>query len=779
MDNYLNGWKNKENERYPVYADFFAETVKERDEEEKEKREKKREKTKDKKKEKTKGKKEKEENEYEYDEDDEIQITPSEEDNGENEYATLRAKNSTIFSDYFGGCSTSRSSKEKKKKNGKDGRKDKKNGSDIGSESGKEKKGSPTNDDVEEIPFPTSKNYVLKLFEGDIVHKKHKIRLTKPGFYGIFLENHNSSKWDAFYFGLVKVQVQLYYKLHMRNKHVEEIEKRKIETDLNESVDLEDYLDELKRRRARKLKARKDKKKKEEHIQKEINEACKFNLEHNGLEYKSDEKKEKHFKFSSSKSDEELNETDDFDATEDMEDEELKKYVQNKLKAKNTNYYDNLEIKTKYKSIPFESDEGVGEQYTCSFKLENCLRVSAQKNRFAYLYNEDPNTILEIDVSAYMALGMSVSCKYGVLYCGKYHPMPRSPNAAFTRPVSILSLDGGGVLSISSLQILSRLEVEIRKQLGNDDVNLIDCFDMIAGTSAGGLISLGLLREMSVQDMVKIWPATIKQIFYGRRTFISGLLFGGYNVNRAKRILRENMGNKFMSSFKKTYCFVATTDVKHNPFRLFLLRNYNHKHKPSTGEPHAGVNKVPLWVAGWATSAAPTYIKGASGDDIRQMGLKIKPEVHLVDGALKANNPTLVALEECARLSNKCLATFIKEDLDTVVSVGTGQSPTKLTQADPKQSSASTIDIIMSSTHLLTRANQIHREVLQWLGERENVYFRLNTPNIGDIELDSQKPTDLDLIVKATHEYLFDEKYFDIKRLAAKLANNYITSRYM
>ncbi|SBS82466.1 phospholipase A2 [Plasmodium malariae] len=345
--------------------------------------------------------------------------------------------------------------------------------------------------------------------------------------------------------------------------------------------------------------------------------------------------------------------------------------------------------------------------------------------------------------------------------------------------VSILSLDAGGILSLSTLIVLSRIENEIRKEIGSNDVKLIDCFDMICGTSAGGLISLMLLREVGLQEIMELVPNILEKAFEGSRNIISGILFEGYDINNVKDLFMKHIGSNFMASYKNIYCFVTATDVKHNPYKLFLLRNYTHKYNAINGESYEGINKVPLWLAAWATASAPTYLKGPSAQDIKKLGFNIKPEIHLVDGALKASNPSLIALEECARLNNKNLSSFIKEDLDTLVSIGTGKSPTKLTQSDFSGKSASTFEILINSTHLLSRANDTHRELLQWLSDRENTYFRFNVPNIGDINIDSQDVRDFDLIAKATRDYLFDEKYYEIKRLAHKLANNYIRSKYL
>ncbi|SCN43130.1 phospholipase A2, putative [Plasmodium ovale] len=635
---------------------------------------------------------------------------------GENEYSKLRAETSTILNNYF---------YDENLKNSQ-------------------------NDDMRNtlygdvISFPLKKNNSIVLFNGELNDNKHSVKLRKSGFYCIFLENNNASKWDSIYFGLSKIQVELHYKLRVRNDIDEELYERRSNT---ESEDIEHFDNVTNSDREEEYNKSEHIDDSKSNINDEVNEICKFNLEQ----------------------------------TERLLEETVDspKRSSSKFKVKDTTYYNNSTVRDKYGPTVFHEENNNTETFTCAFNNEDQIRVPSKKKKYIYLYNKSENTLLDITVRTYMSLGMAIQCKYGVLYCGKHNKIPRDPHAPFRKPVSILSLDGGGVLAMSSLIVLSRIESEIRKEIGSDDVKLIDCFDMICGTSAGGLITLMLLQEIGIQEIRVIFTNTMKKIFEGGRNLISGIFFEGYDINIVKDIFMEHFGNNFLVSYKNVYGFVTATDVKHNPYKICLLRNYIHKYNAINGESYEGINKVPLWLAAWSTASAPTYLKGPSSEDFKKLGFNIKPEIHLVDGALKASNPSLIALEECARLNNKNLINFIKEDLDTLVSIGTGKSPTKLTQSGTNSKSASTFEILINSTHLLTRANDTHREVLQWLSDCENTYFRFNAPNIGDIEIDSQDIRDFDLISKATRDYLYDEKYYEIKRLAQKLANNYIRSRYL
>ena len=74
------------------------------------------------------------------------------------------------------------------------------------------------------------------------------------------------------------------------------------------------------------------------------------------------------------------------------------------------------------------------------------------------------------------------------------------------KPLRILSLDGGGVRGISSLYILKDLMRQIAREYATNNPGLpdisprpCDFFDLICGTSTGGLIALmlGRLRMVS------------------------------------------------------------------------------------------------------------------------------------------------------------------------------------------------------------------------------------------------------------------------------------------
>lgn len=79
------------------------------------------------------------------------------------------------------------------------------------------------------------------------------------------------------------------------------------------------------------------------------------------------------------------------------------------------------------------------------------------------------------------------------------------------RPLRLLCFDGGGVRGISSLYILRSLMQRIP---GGSNVKPCDYFDMMAGTSTGGLIAIMLGRlKMSIDDCIQAYEDMAAKIF--------------------------------------------------------------------------------------------------------------------------------------------------------------------------------------------------------------------------------------------------------------------------
>ena len=113
-----------------------------------------------------------------------------------------------------------------------------------------------------------------------------------------------------------------------------------------------------------------------------------------------------------------------------------------------------------------------------------------------------------------------------------------------TRGLLLLACDGGGSMGVVPATILHEIELELARQLGQQasDVFLADYFDLVCGTSAGGMIALahahGRMRLSTVQDLFQ--SGTTFAPKYGSATKSWPLVWQGkYDVDRLEAAMEE------------------------------------------------------------------------------------------------------------------------------------------------------------------------------------------------------------------------------------------------
>ncbi len=230
--------------------------------------------------------------------------------------------------------------------------------------------------------------------------------------------------------------------------------------------------------------------------------------------------------------------------------------------------------------------------------------------------------------------------------------------------VRILSIDGGGIRGIIPGQILVVLENKIQKMTGQSDARLSDYFDMIAGTSTGGILSCLYLcpdpddpcrAKYSAEDAVNLYLQRGGQIFdistWQKIRSAKGLRDEKFSANELESAFVDYFGDLKLSELLKP-CLLTSYDVKRRRSKFFT------QHDADQNSHDYYVRDVAR-----ATSAAPTYFELAH---IKSMSDVPYP---LVDGGIFANNPTLCAYSEARKhLPGKPTA----KDM-VILSLGTGK----------------------------------------------------------------------------------------------------------
>ena len=227
------------------------------------------------------------------------------------------------------------------------------------------------------------------------------------------------------------------------------------------------------------------------------------------------------------------------------------------------------------------------------------------------------------------------------------------------KPFKILSLDGGGIKGFYSAELIRLCEEKFCL-----NSSMARYFDMIAGTSTGGIMALGLGLEMPADEIVSFYRDDGRVIFpplpslrVGQCTrFISSLFRPKLEHQRLEHALRTRFGNRLLGE-SVTRLVVPAFMMPKTEIAVFKT-----DHHADFRKDHA----TPIWKVARSTSAAPTYLKGLEHSESGKI---------FIDGGVWANNPVMVAIIDALS------AYDIEPDQIKVFSIGTGNPPFQLKQA--------------------------------------------------------------------------------------------------
>ncbi|XP_050235446.1 patatin-like protein 2 [Mercurialis annua] len=260
-------------------------------------------------------------------------------------------------------------------------------------------------------------------------------------------------------------------------------------------------------------------------------------------------------------------------------------------------------------------------------------------------------------------------------------PTPRSPlqPPTFGNLITILSIDGGGIRGLIPGTILAFLESELQKVDG-ENARLADYFDVITGTSTGGLVTAMLtapdeqnrplfaakdINDFYLHHCPKIFPQD-KSAFAAVTKLVRSLWGPKYDGKYLHQVIREKLGDKRLDQ-TLTHVVIPTFDIKR--LQPTVFSSYEGKKNPSL---NALLSDICI-----ATSAAPTYLPAYNFETKDSAG-KVR-QFDLIDGGVAANNPALVAMNAVMKEINRDNPDFfpIKPTDYTrflVLSLGTGSA---------------------------------------------------------------------------------------------------------
>ena len=221
-------------------------------------------------------------------------------------------------------------------------------------------------------------------------------------------------------------------------------------------------------------------------------------------------------------------------------------------------------------------------------------------------------------------------------------PNPKRP---FRR---VLSIDGGGIRGIIPALVIAHLEQKTGQPAS-------ELFDLIVGTSTGGMLALGLaLRgeegapQFNAKQMVKLYGVHGGEIFeqslWRKLRSVGGVLEEAYSHEALERILNQYFGAHALADCSVP-TMVTSYDIQNR--RTVFFKSW-----------HADHGAILCGDAARATSAAPTYFEPTTLAWAEESAT-------LVDGGIFMNSPSVSAYAEARKL-------FPNEPI-AMLSLGTGE----------------------------------------------------------------------------------------------------------
>jgi uncharacterized protein len=189
----------------------------------------------------------------------------------------------------------------------------------------------------------------------------------------------------------------------------------------------------------------------------------------------------------------------------------------------------------------------------------------------------------------------------------------------------ILALDGGGIRGLYTAILLQRLAQQVP--------GFADRADLLAGTSTGGILALGLTRGIAIDSLISLYQDDGGQIFsrslWHKVREIDELIGPKYNNNDLVKRMQATFGDATLDDLLPRHVLIPTFDLDNQaapPAPRMWKPKFFHNFPGPDSDGDQRIADVAL-----RTSAAPTYFPVYQG---------------YVDGGVIANNPAMSAVAQ-------------------------------------------------------------------------------------------------------------------------------------
>jgi patatin-like phospholipase/acyl hydrolase len=316
--------------------------------------------------------------------------------------------------------------------------------------------------------------------------------------------------------------------------------------------------------------------------------------------------------------------------------------------------------------------------------------------------------------------------------------------------VRILAIDGGGIRGLIPAVVLADLERRTGRRTA-------DMFDLIAGTSTGGILACGLTRPgenggpaFTAADLIGLYESEGPEIFHRslvkRVESVDGYVDERYDDRGLNAALRRYLDGTRLSE-AVTDLFITAYEIERR--EAFFFRSSRARTDPAYDFSFVDSAR--------ATSAAPTYFEPVRVSDVAGAD-----SYALIDGGVFALNPAMCAFAELAAAGRR-------DEIDLVVSLGTGSHTRRLPFEDVRgwgqlEWARPLIDVVFDGV-----AQTVDFELGQLLGPERYVRLQIRLTEASD-DLDDAGDRNLEAL-RREGARLVDERAADLERIARILTS--------
>jgi uncharacterized protein len=303
--------------------------------------------------------------------------------------------------------------------------------------------------------------------------------------------------------------------------------------------------------------------------------------------------------------------------------------------------------------------------------------------------------------------------------------------------VKILSIDGGGIRGILPATFLSILEEKLREKSGNENLRLAECFDFIAGTSTGGLLTCMYLTPDDNNALLPKYTARQALEFYfgyGDSAFTPNKQEGFHKYSPAglEEGLTRFFGNLKLGQLIKPCCITAYDMIQCEPYLFFSHR--------AISDPRADYY---IKDVARSTSALPGIFPPATIFSLSDR------KRTFIDGSIFAYNPALQAYIRAKSI-------FPNAENFMLLSLGTGLPATAYTPAQLEDTSEKNWARLLADIAFSAHSDMVHYQLDEiFLNKPGSKYIRLQ-PSLHGLnkEMDNVSHENVLALYKAGLEFV-------------------------